>query len=275
MAENPLQKYFRQPKIYVGLPSKGIYNKLGSVQGDVTNMPVYSMTGMDEIMMKTPDALMSGESTVAVIQSCCPYIKDAWELSALDTDLIFTAIRIATFGNKMEVTHTCPNCSTENEYEIDLGKFIEHYNRFDFNNSIVSGDLTIKLQPLTYRESTDISIKNFALQRQIAQSDNIENEEEQKQVISKIFKELGMLQNEIFTLSIESVETPEITVTDKSYIKEWLTQCDKEVFSNIKSQFDAARKALVLPPQSVICSECQAENLLSMNLDQSSFFGNA
>jgi len=59
MATNPLQQYFRQPKIYIKLPSGGVFNKLGSLQGDVTNMPVYGMTGMDEIIMKTPDALMS------------------------------------------------------------------------------------------------------------------------------------------------------------------------------------------------------------------------
>ena len=66
MAVNPLQKYFRQPKIYIKFPSGGIFNKPGTIQGDVTNTPVYGMTGMDEIIVKTPDALLSGESTAQV-----------------------------------------------------------------------------------------------------------------------------------------------------------------------------------------------------------------
>ena len=94
MSNNPLKQYFRQPKIFIGLPSKGVYNKENTLDGDISNMPVYGMTGMDEILMKTPDALISGESTVRIIESCCPFIKDAWELSSLDTDLVLTSIRI-------------------------------------------------------------------------------------------------------------------------------------------------------------------------------------
>ena len=70
MTQNPLQKFFRQPKIYISLPSKGIFNKLGSIQGDFSNLPVYGMTGMDEILMKTPDALLSGETTARIFESC-------------------------------------------------------------------------------------------------------------------------------------------------------------------------------------------------------------
>ena len=67
MAGNPLQKYFRQPKVFIKLPSGGIYSKPGTIQGDAGNVPVYGMTGMDEIIVRTPDALLSGESTATVI----------------------------------------------------------------------------------------------------------------------------------------------------------------------------------------------------------------
>ena len=40
---NPLQKYFRQPKIYVQLPSKGLYYPPGTLAGDYTNVPVFAM----------------------------------------------------------------------------------------------------------------------------------------------------------------------------------------------------------------------------------------
>jgi len=53
MTTNPLQQFFRQPKIYVGLPSKGIFNKPNTVSGDINRMPIYGMTGMDEIILKT------------------------------------------------------------------------------------------------------------------------------------------------------------------------------------------------------------------------------
>ena len=81
MAQNPLQQYYRQPKVFIPLPSGGIYNKLGTLSGDVSHMPIYSMTGMDEIIVKTPDALLSGKSTVSIIESCCPTVKNGWEVT--------------------------------------------------------------------------------------------------------------------------------------------------------------------------------------------------
>ena len=109
MGNNPLQQFFRQPKIYISLPSLGIYTIPGVIQGDVSNLPIYGMTGMDEILMKTPDALMTGESTVKVIESCCPVIEDAWDLCLLDLDIILTAIKIATVrrNNPMDWRRIC------------------------------------------------------------------------------------------------------------------------------------------------------------------------
>jgi hypothetical protein len=84
MANNPLQQFFRQPKIYISLPSQGVYNKPGTFSGNIERLAVYGMTGMDEILLKTPDALLSGESTATVIKSCCPSVTDAWDLPVND-----------------------------------------------------------------------------------------------------------------------------------------------------------------------------------------------
>jgi hypothetical protein len=175
----------------------------------------------------------------------------------------------------MEVTNVCTGCETENEYELDLSTFIEHFSRFEYNNKIVTGDLIIKLQPLTYKLSNQFSLKNFALQQQLRQSDSITDPEEQKTTVSNIFKDLSILQNEIFTASIESVEMPTVNVSEPAFIKEWLENCDKEVFDFIKDQFETTRAQLDIPPTSVVCSKCNKENFISILLDQANFFVNA
>jgi len=101
---NPLQRFFRQPKLYVSLPSKGIYYEPGALQGDWSNVPIFAMSGMDEIIMKTPDALFSGEATAKVIESCCPYVTNAKLMPTIDIDALLVAIRIATFGEKMTIS---------------------------------------------------------------------------------------------------------------------------------------------------------------------------
>ena len=169
MSQNPLQSYFRQPKIYLKLPSLGKYTEPSSISGSVENLPIFGMTGMDQIIIKTPDALLNGESTVKIIQSCCPNIVDAWSITNLDIECLLVAIRIATFGNTMSVSASCSNCNSENEYDIDLGRFLEHYSKCIFDSTVVVGDLIVKLKPLTYKSVTAFSLTNFALQKQLIQ----------------------------------------------------------------------------------------------------------
>lgn len=271
---NPLQNYFRQPKIYIGLPSKGIFSKPGVFQGDVNRIPVFGMTGMDEIVLKTPDALLAGESTVNVIQSCCSSIKDAWEISTIDAPMILSAIRIATYGNKMSVGHTCQKCQAENEYDLDLNKIIEHFSAKQFNGKIVLKELIINLQPLTYRQSNDFAMRNFALQRQLAQVKDVE-EDKQQEMINKIYKELGDIQNDVFIASIGSVETPDTVVTERAYISEWLKNCDSDIFDSIKSRNDELRKDWEMPIFPCKCEHCGTEVNLTVELDQANFFARA
>lgn len=275
MAQNPLQKYFRQPKIFISLPSKGIYNTPGVIQGDVTNLPVYGMTGMDEIIMKTPDALLTGDSVVKVIESCCPSIKDAWELSNLDTDLMLAAIRIATFGTNMGVLHSCPNCGHENSYDIELGQIIDHFSRCEYESKVVADQLIVKLQPLSYKQVSEFALKNYSMQKTLQQSSAIEDELERQQIIAGLYQQLGVLRNEIFAAGIESVDMPNGSVTDRVFIIEWLDNADKATFDSIKQVIDRNNETWKTPAMPVQCEECESENLLRIELDQASFFGNA
>lgn len=276
MANNPLQQFFRQPKIFLNLPSNGAYNKPGTIQGDPTNMPIYGMTGMDEILVKTPDALISGESTVKIIESCCPSIKNGWDVSSLDTDSIFAAIRIATYGNKLSVTHFCPACSAENEYDLDLNFIIDFYNGKKYENRVViSDELTVKTQPLNYKEVTDLSLKTFKLQQKLNQAFSIENEEEQRTVVKELFADLAETQANLYFMSVESVELQNTIVTDRSHIDEWLKNCDKSIVDKIKKHIEESRAAWRVPSFPVKCEECQAENKIAIDLDQSNFFDEA
>jgi hypothetical protein len=272
MPQNPLQQYFRQPKIFVKLPSQGVYNQPGAITGDVNNMPVFGMTGMDEILMRTPDALLSGESSVKIVQSCCPGIKDAWDMSILDSDMMFTAIRIATYGNLIDVTHKCEHCSAENDYELDITKFIEHFSKCVYDNKLVLTDLVIHTRPLTYSQSNDMNLKNFQLRQKLSQVEGITDDEQRKRVFEEIAIELGSIQNEIVLMTIESVEVGKTNVTERSYIAEWLINCDRDIFSKIKDHIDTNKDKWTLPTFPVECAECHQATNLNISMDQSNFF---
>ena len=275
MATNPLQQFFRQPKIFISLPSHGVYYKPGVIQGDVESIPVYGMTGMDEIMVKTPDALLSGESTAKVIESCCSFIKNAWEINSLDIDTILTAIRIATYGNTLSVNHTCKNCSAVNEFDLELNKIIEHFSQCKYDNKIVLKELTIMLKPLTYKQSTEFSLKNFRLQQQLNQASRLEDEKERTEAISRLFRELAILQNDVYTENVESVDTGSVVVDQREFIHEWIENCDKEMIDEIKKQIQVNQEQWSSPKFHVQCNECSTEDDIMVDLDLSTFFVNA
>jgi hypothetical protein len=275
MSQNPLKQFFRQPKIYIGLPSHGIYNKPGTFQGDVERVPIYGMTGMDDILLKTPDALLLGESTVKVLESCCSVVNDAWDICTLDIDILLTAIRIATYGNMLRISHNCPKCNTENEYDIDLANLIDHYSTRKYENKVILLDIGITIRPLTYKQSTDFSIRNFQLQQQLKQAVSITDTNEKQEVLAEMFKSLAVLQNDILADSIESVDIGTSSVTEKLYIKEWLENCDKSVTEEIRNKIQKNQDEWSTPDNQVECIECNTSSTIKVDLDQSTFFANA
>ena len=83
--QNPLRKYFRQPKVYITLPSRGNYYPDGVLNMPETNeLPVFAMTAKDELIIKTPDALLNGQATVDIIKSCIPAINNPWHMPSVD-----------------------------------------------------------------------------------------------------------------------------------------------------------------------------------------------
>ena len=54
-SNNPLSQYFRQPAIYIKLPSQGSYYPPGALEmPENGEIPVFPMTAIDEITYRTP-----------------------------------------------------------------------------------------------------------------------------------------------------------------------------------------------------------------------------
>jgi len=128
------------------------------------------------------------------------------------------------------------------------------------------------LQPLNYRNSTRFNLKNFQLQQQIAQAEVMEDKDERQKIIARLFRDLAETQNEIYRETIESVDTGEQVVTEREFILEWISNCDKTVFDAIKAQNNINSTAWEMPKFPVKCDECEKEVNLVVDLDQSNFF---
>lgn len=272
MNENPLQKYFRQPKIYLSLPSQGNFYPPGVVNGDPGNLPVFGMSAMDEILFKTPDALFNGEATVSVIKSCIPAITQPWVMPQIDVDACLVAIRIATYGQTLETNFTCSKCGEDNKFDLDLSKTLEYFLGLTYDTEVIVGPLMVTLRPLNYKEVTEINLQSFSLRKQLYQSLDGETENEKNERLNKAYQDLAKLTSLGYKKAIAKVETDDAQVTDKDQIEEWLKHSDKEFFDKITEKLEELSKKWRLQPQRVQCSACETENEVVMGMDNSDFF---
>lgn len=278
---NPLVGYMRQPKIYITLPSQGQYWTPGSIDiPESGQLPVYSMTAKDELMFKTPDALMNGQAVVDVIQSCIPNIRNAWACPSIDLDMILVAMRIATYGETMTIGYRIPNTTEEGECEIGLHSFIDQLSQVQWIEQVpLENDLIVFIKPLTYKHMTSISQKSFETNKiiQIA-DDNTLTDAEKTKLITDSFKTLTDLTTDMLVSSIFKIKTPNGDVTEHRFIREFIENADKSVVDTIQKHINELKaqndlKPVVIgttPEQQELGAPEQFE--VPVSFDQSNFF---
>lgn len=277
---NPLQKYFRQPKIYLTLPSQGNFYPPGTITATENGeYPVYSMTARDELTMKTPDALLNGEATVSVIESCVPDIKDAWKVPSLDLDAILIAIRMATYGEEMDLEIKVPKTGEEKTFSVDLRTMLDQLISAEYDNVVHHNELKIILRPLTYREVTETSIRTFEEQRIFNIVNNEEMPEEEKlAAFNKSFGKLTEMTVGTMEKSIAAVEFDGTTVTDRGHIKEFVANADKDLFKAISNHLDKQKEKFEIKPLVVDATPEEIEAgvpetyKIPITFDQTNFF---
>jgi hypothetical protein len=238
-------------------------------------IPILPMSTKDEVTLKTPDALLNGQGVVNVIQSCCPSIKDAWQTPSIDVDAIIIAIRIASYGNEMDLESTCPSCGETNEYGLDLGNVLSNITPPNYAAKIDTDNLKIKLRPQAYfdaNKSNMIAFEEQQILRTLAQIED--NPEEAKKAFDKQLAKLININVSTLASSTDYIETPEgQIVSDPAHIEEFYNNCNSGVIKAVKSQLTEFNNAGGIKPVAVKCNHCDHNFEISVMFDYSSFFG--
>ena len=279
LSTNPLAKHFRQPSVYIKLPSNGRWYPEGALDLPVTGeVPIFAMTARDEITMKTPDALLNGASTVHVIQSCCPSIKDEWKMPSVDLDPILIAIRLATYGKQMDFTTVCPHCGTKNEHAIDLSVMLGRINAADWSQSVKTKDFEIILKPQSYEDFNKNNMLNFEEQRimQVVQNDELSDEEKTDKfnILFQRLIETGINQVGKSIAGIKMLDDNSV-VDDPVYIREFLDNCPRDVWDLLKETLENIGKTVDYNLLTINCNneECGKEFTVPFVFEQTNFFG--
>lgn len=272
---NPLAKHFRQPAIYFKLPSAGKFWPSGSINlppnGEI---PVYPMTVQDEITLKTPDALMNGQSQVTVIQSCCPNIVNAWAMPSIDVDATLMAIRIASYGSEMRLGTKCPKCGEEHDYAVDLNIMLAALHSPDYATPVEFNGLKIFLQPQPYSSVNQTGMVNYEEERILQTINNASLDDVNKvKHINEHLARLVDLNYQVIVDSTSSILTAEgIVVTDKEQINEFYRNAANQVTKAVQARLKENTAQLAIPDQDAQCLSCSYNFKLPIIFDYSSFF---
>lgn len=273
-----LQNYQRQPKLFIDLPSKGkYYNETIIEDEQYVQIPVFGMNAMDEILFKTPDALFSGEATAQVIRSCIPTILDPWKLVGFDIDYILIAIRIATYGDDMGITCTCPSCREKTDVNVSLTKMIQTYETYQTEYNFKLEDLNFILKPITYKQLTDFAVENYTYERtmlQIGQQEDLD-EKQKNSAMKDVYNKTSELNLRIAVSYIDEITNGNDSESDINEITKFVSGNDAVFYQKLKDGITDLSNKWKLPPLQVECAneECSKEYSTKVELDYSNFFG--
>ncbi len=276
VSANPLAKMFRQPAIYVTLPSGGAYWPQGALQMPETGeIPVFPMTSRDEIMLRTPDALINGQGMVDVIQSCCPNIKNAWQMPSTDVDTVLIAIRIASYGHQMDVESRCPHCDEIHTYTMDLRVMLGSVQSPDFEHEHAIETVLIKFRPQAYYGVNKNNKISFEINKLGQAIDAIDDDETRAQEAVLQMNKLIDLNLEVLTDATEYISlsaSPEDRVFDKRFILDFYKNIDGKLVTRIQEAYANVAGTGAVPPLKTTCAGCQEPLTVAVVFDYSNFF---
>jgi hypothetical protein len=279
---NPLNKYYRQPAIYISLPSKGRYYSAEVYTATQTGeIPVLPMTAKDEMAFKTPDAMINGQATVDVIRSCCPNILDPWQLTNYDLDTVLLGIRISTYGETMDINATVPVVNEQMGHTVNLPSLLETIKNVEIKDSFrTKNGFTVHIKPLTYKDITDTQVKTFEQQKIVATVNSSQlSEEEKTKRYADAYRKLTELNFDMLSTSFTKIITPEGTeVTDREQIKEFLNNADSKLVNEMQDEMISLRSQAQVRPIQLKATDEQIKKgapvsfTVPLTFDNSNFF---
>jgi len=274
MDNNPLKQYFRRPAVYFRLPSEGKGYMLGVIDlPENGELPVYPMTALDEITVRTPDALFNGSAVTELIKSCVPAIKNPWRLNSNDLDAVLIAIRAASGQDTLEISTVCPKCDTPSTYALALNAVLAQLKQGDYDTELLVNDLKIKFRPLSYKEMNEASIEQFKIQKTYGNLEQITDVDEKNKKTQEAIRAITEVTMKIISDTIEYIETPSGRVEEKQFIDDFLRNCDGSVYVAIRDHNAKLKNSTELKPLDVKCGNCSHQYEQPYTLNASDFFG--
>lgn len=237
----------------MALPSKGkFYAESPTQKSGTGELPILSMTARDELIFRTPDALMNGDAVAEVIRSCVPLISNPWDVPSIDMDSILIAIRIATTGEELKMDVSVPGTDDTLEFSINLPTMLDTIKGKEWKDTFTYEDLTFTVIPLKLKDQNFFEIESFETQRfiNVLKDESIEGEK-RKKLIQEILDKASFNNIDVVSKQIVKISTPEGDETNPVKITEFLSQSENKLYNAVKQHLVSNREQFDIPSQTV------------------------
>lgn len=278
MENNPLAQYFRTPGVHQALATDGLFFETDEVElainGEVAILP---MTASDEITLKNPDALLNGDALIKLFKSCVPAIRNPRHISVPDMDILLLGIKLASYGDSLEIAVQCPECQKEFNTETSIRGILAATTPVNPADSVlrINDDMIIYLRPYNFEDKTKLDLATFEEGKvyQYLVDADITDEERAKR-FNQAFEKIAELNLDILSGCIRAIRIPDQEVTDEVFIRDFVRHSDKNVVQKIQENLKKMSEAGIPKDLDVMCpnEECGHEWKTGMIFDPAHFF---
>jgi len=276
--DDPLAKYYRMPGVHVRLPTEGAFMPPGSVEFTMNDdIPVYPMRAADELLLKSPDSLMSGFAVEQLIKSCVPAIKAPRLISSPDLDVLLLAIRAATYGEMLTVSPVCPVCGKEGETHVNLSSIMATSKTIPPENPVrLSDEVIAYLRPYNMDNATRIGMASFEEARKVQATEEADEKTRTTQINESMQRIVG-LSMDVLSACVLRVVVAEGEVSDPHSIHKFILNVSKAWIDKLNDKMDEINAMGIDKHYPVICADlaCSHEWKAEIEFNPSTFFASA
>lgn len=277
-----LHGFYRTPKTYTQIPSRGVFydQTVLDMIPETEEVGIKAMTSQDEMLFKNPDALLNGDAVSNVLKSCVSGLKDPRKLFTNDVDALIVAIRIASFGEEMDIKMECPECKEDNVFGFSLShclstmKFIE-----DSYDVILGNGLRVNIHPYYYSDTIKALLSTFEQSKLIRALENTDTTEDEKlKAFSKTFNSLLNSNIDMMVNSINYVAHDENNIKvdntpkNKQELVDFIKNIEKADSDIIQEKIKEINSIGIDKSTHAICSKCNHEWDTMIEIDPVVFF---
>ncbi len=254
---NPLLERVNIPGEKFRVPSGGLFYTNGELDDSVKDGEIYAqpMNAMDELVLKSPDKLLSGEAVTELLQKCTPSVLKPGDLLAKDVDYLMMCLRMISYGPQIELTatHTCKDAK-EQSYSIEIRPILQEAKPIDptsldsFNVTLDTGQV-VQLHPPRFLSTVRLY--------QVFGDDSTDSAEE-----------MGVQLLETIADMIQSVDDH----TDSEDITEWLKKIRVGDVQVISEKIAELSDWGIDPIVTVKCKDCKKNMEVIVPVNPISFF---